>query len=237
MRSDAELLAAQLATRCVPRALRALRGRVHGYHLRRSGDPDAAHDLTAETFAQAWLSRRRFRDQAGGSAGPWLFGIARHVLLSRCAAGGSSAARASASAASSGSTGAPAPRARRAWLDGLDEAFADLPEAQREAIRLRVVDDLAVRRGRRAARHDAAGARACASRAACDALRNRLRDRTEALEMNDHELDRLGDALERAASGGPRRASARRRRRRRGSRSPPRVLAVAVPGVAFAATS
>ena len=29
------------------------------------------------------------------------------------------------------------------WLDGLDEALADLPEGQREAIRLRVVDDLA----------------------------------------------------------------------------------------------
>ena len=28
------------------------------------------------------------------------------------------------------------------WLDGLDEALAHLPEAQQEAIRLRVVEDL-----------------------------------------------------------------------------------------------
>jgi len=28
------------------------------------------------------------------------------------------------------------------WLDGLDEALAHLPEAQRQAIRLRVVEDL-----------------------------------------------------------------------------------------------
>jgi DNA-directed RNA polymerase specialized sigma24 family protein len=28
---------------------------------------DAAHDLTAETFAQAWLARTRFRDRATGS--------------------------------------------------------------------------------------------------------------------------------------------------------------------------
>ena len=28
------------------------------------------------------------------------------------------------------------------WLDGLDEAFAGLPSAQRDAIQLRVVDDL-----------------------------------------------------------------------------------------------
>jgi Sigma-70 region 2 len=40
----------------------------------------AASDLTAETFAQAWLSRDRFRDEHGGSALPWLLGIARNVL-------------------------------------------------------------------------------------------------------------------------------------------------------------
>ena len=40
----------------------------------------AASDLTAETFAQAWLSRERFRDEHGGSALPWLLGIARNVL-------------------------------------------------------------------------------------------------------------------------------------------------------------
>ena len=55
--------------------------RVYGYHARRTSDTHAAHDLTAETFAQAWLSRKRFRDEAAGSAGPWLFAIARHVVL------------------------------------------------------------------------------------------------------------------------------------------------------------
>jgi RNA polymerase sigma-70 factor, ECF subfamily len=40
----------------------------------------AASDLTAETFAQAWLARDRFRDDFGGSALPWLLGIARNVL-------------------------------------------------------------------------------------------------------------------------------------------------------------
>jgi RNA polymerase sigma-70 factor (ECF subfamily) len=40
----------------------------------------AASDLTAETFAQAWLARDRFRDDHGGSALPWLLGIARNVL-------------------------------------------------------------------------------------------------------------------------------------------------------------
>lgn len=40
----------------------------------------AAADLTAETFARAWLARSRFRDLRDGSALPWLHGIAAHVL-------------------------------------------------------------------------------------------------------------------------------------------------------------
>ena len=82
MKSDAKLLG---EARSDPHAFRELYERyaegVHGFHLRRSRDDEAAHDLTAETFAQAWLSRARFRDEADGSAGPWLFAIARHVLL------------------------------------------------------------------------------------------------------------------------------------------------------------
>jgi RNA polymerase sigma factor (sigma-70 family) len=41
----------------------------------------AASDLTAETFARALLSHDRFRDDHDGSALPWLLGIARNVLL------------------------------------------------------------------------------------------------------------------------------------------------------------
>src|SRR5206468_10853555 len=40
----------------------------------------AASDLTAETFARAWLGRGRFRDERDGSALPWLLGIAANVL-------------------------------------------------------------------------------------------------------------------------------------------------------------
>ncbi len=36
----------------------------------------------------------------------------------------------------------PAPEPDDGWLEGLDEALAHLPEAQQQAIRLRVVDDL-----------------------------------------------------------------------------------------------
>lgn len=40
----------------------------------------AAADLTAETFAQAWLSRRRFRNEHDGAALAWLLGIAQNLL-------------------------------------------------------------------------------------------------------------------------------------------------------------
>ena len=49
------------------------------FFARRTLDPEAAADLTAETFAQALASRGRFRDRGDG-AGPWLYGIAQHQL-------------------------------------------------------------------------------------------------------------------------------------------------------------
>jgi RNA polymerase sigma factor (sigma-70 family) len=137
MRSDAALIA---AARTDARAFRELYDRyaerVLGYHLRRTRDEDAAHELTAETFAQAWLVRARFRDECEGTAGPWLFGIARNVLLM-------SVRRLRLEAAARERLGLPAlsAPAEEAWLDGLDEALDALPESQREAIRLRVVED------------------------------------------------------------------------------------------------
>lgn len=50
-----------------------------GYFARRALDPEAAAELTAETFAQAFASRRRFRDRGLGATG-WLYGIGRHQL-------------------------------------------------------------------------------------------------------------------------------------------------------------
>jgi len=52
---------------------------VHAWLSRRL--PWAASDLTAETFARALFNRDRFRDDHDGSALPWLLGIARNVLL------------------------------------------------------------------------------------------------------------------------------------------------------------
>lgn len=50
------------------------------FFVRRTADGHVAVDLAAETFAQAFVSRRRFEARGPGSARAWLFGIARHQL-------------------------------------------------------------------------------------------------------------------------------------------------------------
>ena len=51
-----------------------------GFLIRRTWDPEAAVDILAETFAVALESRRRFRGGNDEAARSWLYGIARHHL-------------------------------------------------------------------------------------------------------------------------------------------------------------
>jgi RNA polymerase sigma factor (sigma-70 family) len=144
MKTDADLLR---AARADAGAFRELYDRyaesVYGFHLRRTGDAHAAYDLTAETFAQAWLSRKRFRDSAGGSAGPWLFGIARNLLAQ-------SVRRRRIELAACERLGIierldeppTTVEPDEVWLTGLDEALAELTDGERQALELRVVDSL-----------------------------------------------------------------------------------------------
>src|SRR5881394_4451260 len=53
---------------------------VLGFMMRRTGDPETAADLAAETFAAAIVARRRFRGD-GAPAGAWLFAIAHRKLV------------------------------------------------------------------------------------------------------------------------------------------------------------
>jgi RNA polymerase sigma-70 factor (ECF subfamily) len=116
------------------------------WHVGREGT--LASELTAETFAEALRSLDRFRGEAAGSGTAWLFGIARN--LARQHARGRRVRE----------------QARRAlgmplagYLDDdlervperidadrlgvlLDEALAGLPEPQRRAVVMRIVEDL-----------------------------------------------------------------------------------------------
>lgn len=142
-RTDSELIVA--ASRD-PVAFRELYDRyaqaIFDFAKRRTRDHHAALDITAESFAQAWQHRRRFSDQVGGSAGPWLFGIARNVLLRAVRDGrmrGEAAKRLSLTMDRSTLT----PDA--SWVEGLDadldEALEALPAQQRVAVKMRVLDD------------------------------------------------------------------------------------------------
>ena len=168
MRTDAQLLA---AARTDAHAFRELYDRyserIHRFQLARTGDRDAALDLTAETFAQAWLSRARFEDLANGSVAPWLYAIARNVLVAsvrRNRLEQSARERLGILAALDRPQAAPEPNDE--WLQGIDDAFRELSPDEREAVHLRVIDDLSYRRRRPRRRHDSRrSARARAPRA------------------------------------------------------------------------
>lgn len=54
--------------------------RVLVYLAKRCLDSEIALDLMAETFAQAFADRRRYRGTTDAEAAAWVFGIARHQL-------------------------------------------------------------------------------------------------------------------------------------------------------------
>jgi RNA polymerase sigma-70 factor (ECF subfamily) len=79
-RSDTDLILASVTD---PRAFWEVYDRwaepLLGYFYRRVPDPEVAADLMAETMAAAFESRSRFRDH-GKPGSVWLYGIAKHKL-------------------------------------------------------------------------------------------------------------------------------------------------------------
>ena len=143
-RTDAELIhAAGSDAAAFAELYRRHVSAVHSWFRRRL--EWAASDLTAEAFAQAWLSRRSFRDEADGSGLPWLLGIARNVARE-------SARRNEVETRARRRLGLPADLApedgytaveeRLSPRSALVEALDTLPEHERQALELRVVDEL-----------------------------------------------------------------------------------------------
>jgi RNA polymerase sigma factor (sigma-70 family) len=144
-RSDGELLGATVQRdgaafamfyrRHLPAVVRFL--------LRETGDREVSADLAAEVFAAVFLSAKRYRPRQGGSAWPWVQGIAQNKLRE------------------SRRRGRVEDRARRRLglepeaLDDADLARVDelsssrgavalvdeLPEGQRKAVQARIVEE------------------------------------------------------------------------------------------------
>jgi len=147
-RSDAELL---IASRSEPRAFVEVYRRhaedLLRYFARRTLDPEAAAELTAETFAEAYASRRNYRD-TGADGVAWLYGIARHQL-SRFFRHGRIDAAARRKLGMPQRDLPPEDYERIEELvdlapirDALIDALDTLAEEQRDALRLRVIDGL-----------------------------------------------------------------------------------------------
>lgn len=101
--------------------------------LRRRFNRGGAEDLLQETFVQAARSVSRVADAASPRA--WLFAIARHVGLAAARRRREEAALPDQIAAPEG----PKPDPR---LDEMRAAIAELPEAMREALELRLREEL-----------------------------------------------------------------------------------------------
>jgi RNA polymerase sigma-70 factor (ECF subfamily) len=146
-RTDAQLL---LASRADPDAFTALYRRhaeaLLRFFARRTLDPEAAAELTAETFAQAFASRARYRDE-GVDGVAWLYGVARHQLgrFFRSGRVDTEARR------RLGMPERPVPPEDFDRIEelvdfepiraALAEVLSELPHAQRDALRLRVLEE------------------------------------------------------------------------------------------------
>jgi RNA polymerase sigma-70 factor (ECF subfamily) len=115
---------------------------------RRTLEVEVARDLTAETFAQAFRARRRFRGSTEEEAAAWLYAIARN-LLSRYLRTGAVERKATERLGIALSTLTEADHERVVQLAGLAELrtavaaeFERLVPDQRDALQLRVVEEL-----------------------------------------------------------------------------------------------
>ncbi len=113
------------------------------YNWGRSRVGEHAADLTAETFARAWLSRGSFRDGAEGSAFPWLLGIAQNLLrdsLRRRRIDDRARARLALPRELATDAGYELVEERLSLHEAALKAIADLPESDRQVLDLRVVE-------------------------------------------------------------------------------------------------
>jgi RNA polymerase sigma factor (sigma-70 family) len=111
------------------------------FFARRTGRPEIAADLTAETFARALAGRERF-DPLNGPARAWLFGIARHLLTDSLRAGRvEDTARRRLGMAPIALDDEALTRIDELADDDALAVLAELPARQREAVTAHIIDE------------------------------------------------------------------------------------------------
>ena len=162
------------------------------YLARRLRDPDAAAELWAECWAVAFESWPRCRASGPSEAEAWMFGVARNQLAAYYRSGAIQRR-----ALEKLRWVAPTLAAdEREWIDraahvealspALDEALAELPLTRRQAVQLRVVEDLP---------YDAIGKRlGCTEQTARAHVSRGLRCLERVLASGDDELQPQGGA-------------------------------------------
>ena len=122
------------------------RGSILRYTTSRVGSRPLAEDLTSETFVRALRNIQTFRWQ-GRDFGAWLTTIARNLVLDHYKASRTRLEITTDEVGDHDTTTAPAPEiAVLAALDGRDllAALSILPQAQRECLVLRFLQDLSI---------------------------------------------------------------------------------------------
>jgi RNA polymerase sigma-70 factor (ECF subfamily) len=117
------------------------------FAMRRTLDAQLAVDILAETFAVAYEQRKKFRGDLDTQGGSWLFGIASNLLSRYFRSGGIE--RRALERLGIGETIVPDEQIERIeQLAGsaslriaVARAMGDLPEAQRRALELRIVEE------------------------------------------------------------------------------------------------
>ena len=106
---------------------------VYGLALRRLRDRDRAEEATQDTFAAIWRSARSFRPERG-SAGGWLYAVARHAIVDRFRKRGDPVA---AVVEEADPELGPPERAEAGWdAWRVHRALEELPPSEREVIEL-----------------------------------------------------------------------------------------------------
>jgi RNA polymerase sigma-70 factor (ECF subfamily) len=133
--------------RCFNRIYDANHRALHAYFLGRTGDPEAALDLSQEAFLRVWRNVSKLQELTPQRQRYWLYTVAKNLVadLYRGSASQRAARQSVVADLRSGGNHEEGPQAAlesRERLEAVDEAMSELPEDLRTALLLQVMGRL-----------------------------------------------------------------------------------------------